>query len=445
MPKYWSDSSVALAPQTAFGTPNTTPGDFEALQCEAPTFSFDTAITELSLLTGQVGAAPERLIGRRSGKFSFKMPLEGLKNGYDPDIEKPGDTGVLPHWAAIAANVMGSQNSSIVSAATMWAGAHLNNGTTHANGVTSATTSAITFDAPADFADIDAGCLVVTAESKTSTTLQIGFAKSAAGNVVTLAEAAKQAVSSASADVYPSASMWVSDAAYTPVPMTVKFTGADAKFCYVLQDWICTGFQITWNVGEVPTITFNGQFYDFQLNTSLGGLVVPDAYQRIPQIVGTNNGYATINGVQACGLEGCTVDYSVEVVEVMCHAATQGVSAVAYRNPRIKLSTQTLHSDSILAYDATGSTVTQGSSTFQSLMERGEKTSVACYVGAKVGKVWAFHMPKGIHTAVATEKRGEYIAYKLDFEAGSYTGDTAIHTETSADSPINSVFRMAVA
>lgn len=442
---YWSDSSVSMAPQTAFGTVNSTAGDFEAIKCEAPTISLDTVVTELNLLTGQVGAAPERLVGRRSGKFSFKLPLEGFKTGYDADAEKPGDAGVLPHWAAIAANVLGSQNSSIVSAATMWAGAHLNNGTTHNNGVTSATTSAITFDAAGDWADIDSGCLVVTAESKTATTMQLGFAKSVAGNVITLFEASKNAVNSGTADVLPSASMWLSTAAYTPVPMTIRYTGAQTQFCYILQDWICTGFSISWNSGEVPTITFSGQFYDFTMDKTLGGLAVPDSFDRIPQIVGTVNGYATVDGNQACGLESCTVDYSIEVVDVPCHAAAQGVSAVAYRNPRIKIGAQILHSSSDPVYDSAGVMGNTGSHIWQSYLERGVLVSLSCYVGAKAGKVWAFNVPKGLLTAATMEKRGEYVAHKLALEASTYSGDSQLHTETTANSPINSVFRMALA
>jgi len=442
---YWSDSSVLFAPQMAFGTVNSTTADFEAIQCESPTIAFDTAITELNLLTGQVGAAPERLIGRRSGTFSFKMPLEGFKSNYNPDVEKPGDAGVLPHWAALAANVLGSQNANIVSAATLWAGAHLNNGTTQNSGVTSATTSAITFDNAAAWADLDAGCLVATAESKTSTTMQLGFAKSVAGNVVTLFEASKTAVSSATADLFPSASMWLSTAAYTPVPMTIRYTGASTEFCYVMQDWVCTGFQITWNSGEVPTITFNGNFYDFTMDKTLGGLVVPDAFDRIPQIVGTVNGYATIDGGQACGLESCTLDYSIEVVEVPCHAATQGIAEVAYRNPRVAVSVQVLHKSTDPVYDSAGVAGNTGSHLWQSWMERAVLTSLSCYVGGKAGKVWAFNVPKGLITSVALEKRGEYNAYKVAFEASTYSGDTQLHTETTANSGINSVFRMGLA
>lgn len=440
----WSEYSVSLAPQTAFGTVNSTGGDFKTLKCEAPSFSFDTAITELNLLTGQIGAAPERLIGRRSGTFGFKIPLEGFKQGYDPTLENPGGTGVIPPWLAMVANILGSQNTAVANAAQFWAGAHLNNGSFQASGVASATTTAITFDAAGAFADTDAGCLVLTAESPTSTTLQLGFAKSAAGNVVTLFEASKNAVNSNTADNYGTANGWLSSAAYTQIPMTVRFTGQDTVLAYILQDWICEGFTITWNSGEVPTIEFKGRFYDFTMDKTKGGLVVPAAFDRVPQIVGSVNGYASMAGAQKCGLESCTLDYTVEITEIVCHAATQGIASVGYRNPRIRASVQALHDTTDLVFDSAGVAGNTGSHQYQSFLERGVTMSLGCYVGSKVGRSFAFLIPAGLLVAVSTEKRGEFLAYKLDVEASNYTGDTAIHTETTADSPLDSVFRLAV-
>ncbi|MGA1216205.1 MAG: hypothetical protein ACO31X_11640, partial [Candidatus Nanopelagicales bacterium] len=61
MMAYWSDSSVGFAPQSAFGTENTSPADFVYLRAEAPSVTFETETTELELMTGQVGAAPERI------------------------------------------------------------------------------------------------------------------------------------------------------------------------------------------------------------------------------------------------------------------------------------------------------------------------------------------------------------------------------------------------
>lgn len=441
----WNDYSVSLAPQiSGFGTPNMTGADYRTVKCEAPSFSFDTAVTELNLLTGQIGAAPERVIGRRSGTFGFKIPLEGLKSGYDPTLENPGSAGVIPPWMCLVANALGSNVGAVANAANFWNGAHMNNSTYQASGVASATTTAITYDAPGAFADVDAGDLVLTAESPTSTTLQLGFAKSAAGNVVTLFEASKNAVNSNTADNYGTATGWLSAAAYSQIPMTIKFTGQDATLAYIMQDFVVEGFQITWNSGEVPTVTINGKFYDFAMDKTAGGLVVPAAFDRVPQIVGSVNGYASLAGSQKCGMESCTLDYAIEVVDIVCHAASQGISAVAYRNPRIRASVQVLHDTADTVYDSAGNAGNVGSHQWQSFLERGVTTSIGCYVGSKVGRAWAFLIPAAYFTAVATEKRGEFLAYKLDVEATNYTGDTAIHTETTTDSPLDSIFRMGV-
>jgi hypothetical protein len=455
MAVYWNDNSLLFAPQSAFGTVNSTPGDFEALLCEKPSITFATDIQELDLLTGQVGASPERLIGRRSGTMTFKTPLEGFKSGYDPTAEDPGAAGVIPPWLALLANALGSNNSAIVSAATQWAGAHLSNSDYDASGVASATTSVITADAGTDIttdADIKAGQLVITAESPTSTTLQMGFAKSLAGAALTLFEASKQAVNSATADFYGTANAWLSNAVYTQVPQTVKWVGNssgtpgnDTKFCYVLQDVIVEGITLEWNAGAVPTAEFRCRFYDYSMDKTLGGLVVPDAFARIPQIVGTYNGYATLSGGEKCGLANCTVDFALEIVEVPCHGATQGIEAVSYRKPKISAKVSILHEDGDLVYDAAGGAGNTGSHVWQAALELGTTLSLGCYVGARSGRSWAWLIPAcKVVEVPALEDRDGSVAYSLTVEAVAYSGDTAISAETVANSPIDSVFRTAV-
>lgn len=452
MATYWNDSSLLVAPQTAFGTVNSTDGDFEAVQCEKPSVTFETAITELELLTGQIGASPERLVGRRSGKISFKVPLEGFKSGYDPTAEDPGATGVIPIWLAILGNVLGSQNGSIVSAATFFAGAGLRCTDYDAGAVASATAATITADAASDIttdADIASGCLVCTSLTPSSTAVQLGFAKSLAGAVLTLFENAGTTVNSNDADFYGSANAWLSSAVYTQVPLTMRWVGADTKFCYILQDCICESFQLTWDSGAVPTVQFNFRFYDYSMDKTKGGLVTPDAYARQPQIVGAVNGIATIGGSGACGagLSACTLDYTVDIVEVPCHAADQGISAVSYRNPRVKVGMSVLHRDVDLVYDSTGAAGNTGSHTWQAALELGTTTSVGVYVGAKPGRCFAFLVPAGrVISVPALEDRDGDVAYKLEIEAAAYTGDsTVIGTETTANSPMDSVLRLGVA
>ena len=179
---YWSDHSLAGAMQSAFGTPNTTDGDFVALKCEVPAVTFETEVTELDLLTGQPGAESERLIGARSGTISFTIPLEGLKTGYTPSAsESPGDAGVLPMWLAMLANAMGSDLSSVSNNADFQAGLMCSVSEYTANGVASATSTAITLDNNTASDKIKAGALVCTALSATTTAVQLGYCKDKTG------------------------------------------------------------------------------------------------------------------------------------------------------------------------------------------------------------------------------------------------------------------------
>jgi len=143
---YWSDHSLLVAMQSAFGTANTTDGDFDAIKCELPAVSFETEVVELDLLTGQPGAEPERMPGARGGTISFTIPLEGFKTGYDPTSDDPGDAGVIPLWLSMLANAMGSNLSAVSSDANFKAGLMCSVSQYTSAGVASATSTAITMD-----------------------------------------------------------------------------------------------------------------------------------------------------------------------------------------------------------------------------------------------------------------------------------------------------------
>ena len=79
----WTDSSLLLAIQSDLTTPTTPDANFggnqiaankfQAILCDAPKVTFNTEVSELNLLTGQIGAAPEKVVGRRSGSVSFEI------------------------------------------------------------------------------------------------------------------------------------------------------------------------------------------------------------------------------------------------------------------------------------------------------------------------------------------------------------------------------------
>ena len=70
---YWKteESSLSLAIQSDLTTENETPGDFKAIRCEKPDISFATEVTEIDTLTGQAGAASEKIVGGKSGTITL--------------------------------------------------------------------------------------------------------------------------------------------------------------------------------------------------------------------------------------------------------------------------------------------------------------------------------------------------------------------------------------
>lgn len=447
---YWQEHSLGIAPQVSgFGTVNSTDNDFKWVQGDKPKVQFATEITELELMTGQIGAAPERLIGRRHGTVTFSMPLEGLKSGYDPTAEDPGGTGVLPHWVCLVGNALGSYITLSDTAAKFWKGDHLSLSQYTAAGVASATTGAITYDNATASDKIDVGQLVATALSATSTVPQFGFAKAKAGQVVTLFEASGNAVNDNAGNAYGTGTAWISALHGSQLPLTMRWNGENAEACYILQDCICSGFKLTWESGAVPTIEFSFNFYDYSVDKSgtgtMGGLQVPASYYRVPQIVGANNGRAMVGTALKCGLQSCSVEYKTEIAELKCHSATQGITGVVYKKPRVNVSCSIPWVSTDAVYDAAGSSGNTGSHLWQSYLERGVSSSIGVYVGSNIGRLFAFLVPNAKIVAVpqVAELDGA-IGYQLSIEAGAYTSDTTDTAETSTTSPLDSLFRLGV-
>lgn len=443
----WADHTLKAAMQTAFGTAATT--GFEALLCDKPRVTFNTDVQELELLTGQVGAAPERIIGRRSGTIAFTLPLEGFVAGYDPTAENPGGApvanDVIPPWLALVANAMGSNMSAADTNANFWKGTHISCSEYTAGGVASATSTSIVLDDAAASNKVLVGEAVLLAVSATSVVPQWGWVKTKDAQTLTLFEASVNTVNDAAGNIYGTATAYSSSEVTSTKALTMRWNGDNAALCYILKDCICESFKITWESGATPTVEFTFRFYDYSMDKTAGGLTVPDAYKRIPQIVGTKNGRATIAGTATCGLEACTYEWSATLRETKCHGTSSGVSGVSVIKPRIKASFSLPHDTGDTVYDDAGSAGNTGSHVWQSALELGTRKSVGVYVGTQVGKMFALLIPSGlvVETPAVADRDG-IVAYTLTIEAATYTADTTNTTETSADSPIDSLGRVAL-
>jgi hypothetical protein len=446
MATYWTDSSVGFAPQSAFGTENTTAGDYKYLKAEAPTVTFDTEVTELELMEGQVGAAAERVIGRRSGTIAMTMPLEGFKDGYDPTSEDPGDTGVIPHILALLANATGSYADNWVggvnTAAQFWTGEqHISNSPYVAAGIASATSTVITYDAAPT--GIKAGQYVATGLSATTSDVQTGFAKTKSGSDVTLFEAATHTVNDNTANAYGTATGWQSD--NQPIPMTIRWKGQNTAFGYRLVDCICESFTVNLNAAETPTVEFTFRFYNFIADKTIGGLETPDSFERVPTILGTSNGRVTVNGSIFCGLEDVSIAWSAgDLRTVVCHSEASGIESVQIVRPVVTATFSVPHKSTDTIYDAGGSSANAGAHVWQSALELGTRYSFGVEVGSRIGRMFSALIPSGIVTGAPVDA-GELVRYTVSLEAGSYTGDTTDTAETSDDAPIDSIFRIGQA
>jgi hypothetical protein len=442
---FWSDSSVGFAPQSAFGTENVTAADFVYLKAESPSVTFETETTELDLMTGQVGAAPERIIGRRSGSITMSMPLEGLLASYDPTAQNPGDPGVLPYLHVLLANAIGSYADNWVggvnTAAQFWSGErHISCSSYTAGGVTSATVNSVTYDNATASDKIKGGAYLLTSLSAATSAVQSGYAKTKAGQVVTLFENATNTVNDPAANAYGTGTAWQSD--NQPIPLTIRWQGNNTAFGYRLVDCICESFTINLNAAETPTVEFTFSFYDFIADKTIGGLVVPSSFQRIPTIIGTANGRVTIGSMVMCGLEDVSIGWSAGDLRVIpCHSEDSGIASVQIVRPVVTAAFSIPHKDTDPIFDAAGAPANSGAHAWQYLLESGDTTSIGVEVGSRIGRMWSALIPSAIVTASPVDA-GELVRYQVQVEASSYNGDTSDTAETSSNSPLDSIFRI---
>ena len=297
----WDDHSLLVTVQADVATANTVDAEFFAIKGATPKVAFNTEVTELELMTGVVGAGNERLVGSRRGTLNFSIPMEGFIDGYDPTAESPGGapvtvgSEVIPLWFAMLCNAMGSNNSAVSSAANFVRGLAASVSQYTAAGMASGTASTIVCDNTTASDKIDVGQLVVAALTAASLVPQIGYAKTKAAAdpttvAVTLYEAAKNNVNDSAADLFGTANAYMSDEISATIPLGFRWTGPNAALCYDLIGAYANSIKISWNRGEVPTVEFSYNFYNFQVNKADGGLEVPTDYARIPQIIGSHNG-----------------------------------------------------------------------------------------------------------------------------------------------------------
>ena len=460
MAQFWTDSSLLLALQADLSTPSTlAAAEFVPILCDVPKVTFNTEVSELELLTGQVGAAPERIVGRRSGSVTFDIPLQGFKDGYDPTAENPGGAPVggvevIPPWLVLFANALGCNVEALAGATlsdkntNFWRGTFLSNSPYGAAKVTAAGTNSTALQMDVgEGANHKAGEFIAAALSAVIVPF-VGFTKTKAVDLCTIFEATRAAAPNYddnAANVYGSSTAWQSDD--QPRFFTAYWVGPDPKLCYVLTGLVCESVKISLDAGAVPVASFSFRFYDYRANNTLGGLIVPDAYDRTPQLVGNKSGQLMLDTASKCGLEGVSLEWKCTIKENKCHYAPEGIDSVAIIKPRISLGFTIPHDKDDAIYDAAGAPAATGSHNWQSSLELGTTHSVGIYVGPSVGRSLGLILPAAyVVAAPAIADRDGVQAYTVQLEAGSYSGDsTDTPADTSSNSPLNALFKIGMA
>jgi hypothetical protein len=456
----WTDHSVSFALQDDLSTPSSlAPSAFVTLRCEPPQVTFSTETSEQIVNKGVVGAAPDQIVGARSGRIVFRQALQTLKTGYSPGSEDPGGSPsgsveVIPPWLILVANALGC-NAEALAGATLadkntnfWRGTFLSCSAYAAAKVTAAGTDSTHLQMDAgEGANHKAGQLIAAATS-TSVAPFLAFVKVKAVDLVDAFDAAAAASANYdddAANVYGTATAWQSDD--QPQPLTCYWTGNNTTFCYVLTGCVCDDFKITIGDNKIPTLEMGFRFFDYSLDKTLGGLIVPDSYVRTPSMVGTRNAIAMFQNAEKCGLLDLAVQWSATSVRLgECYSAPQGISTATIVRPRVRVSCVVAHDSADSAYDVTGTPGNQGSHMWQYALEAAMALSLGVYVGAQVGKSLAFRIPAGVVSATPTiADRDGVMVYAIQMDADVYTGDTTDTAETTSNSPINAVFAIALA
>ena len=421
-----------MAIQADLTTENETDSDFVAIRCEKPDISFNQEVTEMDTLTGQAGAASEKIIGAKSGQITFNMPLETLPSDYDPTADNISDAGIVsPVWCLIA-NAMGSTTQSGVTGGTtslknteFWKGDAMHIKGYSANILDAGSSTSTLVADGGNGVNYDAGMYSLHGTDGDDTDCQAGFIKTIATDALTLFEPSQNAAATNDSR-FSSATAYVSDDA--PRPLTIRYTGNDATLCYKLVGAICSSFSITMNSKEVPVASFTFDFIDYVADSVDGTLTVPTAYSRAFRIVGNKGGRLTFSAMGAgakCGIEDLSIEYTAELQDISCHSSAEGISERLVKKRTTACSFTVPHNTTDTIYDEAGGSTTYGNHQYQHYFENQTELSLGVEVGTVAGTYLSFLMPAGkITEAPSLTDRDGFNAYNISMEANAYTGDT---------------------
>ena len=423
------NSSVLFARQTSLTTQNTTIGDFTPIACQWEADHAQEQEDFSDYAAGQVGAYVPPAPGSKSGgTFTMRFPLAALKSGYDPNAEKPGDSGVISPEASLLGCALGSGGSGSVSSAADFAnGLHLSRTPNGASEVaTGSTSSVINVVTPGAYKN---GQLAAFDDSGSPGTPAIGWVKDITGPALTLADAAS-VTPAAGEDAYGSAVGYLSD--LEPVPLTIMRNGSNSAFSIAYIGCVAKSCKITLAAKKTAMVEIVWQFTNRKRSSSTGGLVPPGSFERIRPILGNSGAALKQDGSTKCGLVDLEVALEWDITDIECHSAAQGVSEFV----RSLSSCTVTHK---IPYDSSD-TITDGGGPEETRYAAGTDVRLTLWVGEYAGRIFSMFFP-ALHVA-EPPKQVEIeglLGTELVMRPSSYSGDTG------STAPADTLVRFGVA
>lgn len=221
-----------------------------------------------------------------------------------------------------------------------------------------------------------------------------------------------------------------------PQPVTMRLAGDSASLAtLVLIGCMPESLTISLDSRQVPRFEAVFAATDYRWDNTLSGLQVPTESNRIPAILGTNNGRVTMGassaagsvlaGVKQCGLSGLSLSINNEIAYKPCHSAPQGVESASIIKRTTRLEFVIPHDSADIIYDSAGNPATSGQHAWSSYLELGTKRSACVYVGPAVGKCLSILISAGkvVEAPKLVDADGLY-GYSVAIEGAAYTGDT---------------------
>ena len=439
----WRDKSIAFALETTFGTAATT--GFEALPAEVELPEFVRDIEDFQFSTPQVGSFDPPVTGsKHGGTLKIRVPVRSLAPAYDPDpgTDVPGVTAdIVSREMALFANALGSDASSVTATADIMAGKNLSTGAPFSNsGVIAGGASSFTV-ADADKLLYPASEMIVTDVAKATGTAKVGWIKTVATGAtatITLFEAPQTAPVTGD-DIFPTAAAYLSGE--EPHPLTFRVVGDNAAECITFAGCVCSEWELSLVAGKTPILSLTYIYTDKKWDSTklLGGLLTPDSFRRLAPALGTNGGWATLDGTETNGLHEFMIKGSNTLAAIRSHSATQGVSEMVQTRPDLEATVA-------IPY-ATGDAVdSDGEHIYETKFLAGTTVSLGVYYGKLVGRVASALLPAWHISAQPTMIEVDGLNYlQLTLRPDTYAGDTVGDGAILANCPaLNSNFRFGV-